>query len=92
MIRYKNNIWLSDLDWSVRDYGLKKAASKANKKLENDNKIEQKDENIFEKILKQHQKSIGNDEEIELSDVTKEIMAKGNQLPKNIPYLCGYPK
>jgi hypothetical protein len=91
-VRFKNNLWLCDLDWSVRDCDLKKTASKKSKKLENDDRQEENDVNIFENLLKTNQKSIEDDEEIELNDVTKKILAKGSLVPKNVPYLCGYPK
>jgi len=90
-IRYKNDPWLWDLDWSTQSVRFLKSAKAKPLKTENEEKIDNPIFKIAGNIW-QTKTISDNDPELIPSPAIQEILNTYSTLTKIQPHMPGYPK
>lgn len=92
--KYKDNLWLWDQDWSVKDMKLKKKANKSKSKEVQIEEVSEETDEFYE--VDRYEENTFEDEVIkrrqDLVEKFKPLMDTKDRLPANASYLIGYPE
>ncbi|XP_067649163.1 DNA polymerase subunit gamma-1-like [Haliotis asinina] len=96
--RYKDDPWLWDLDWNVKDYKLKKLATKLKHKDLFEESLDNSEEdtpfknpNGIDMLTAKDCIIQSEDEQEERDELVAMVMSTAGRVPKNETFMAGYP-